>query len=234
MSIVKIISRAVGGGKIFKHFVLGLALNPRNLLQLANWMDNNFPPNSPQIVKWSTLERHGGKNSCWIETGTYRGDTTQKLSLISDRVFSIEPSEKLFKEAEIRLSGFSNVTLICGTSENSLEEVFEYICQEGWKSLSLWLDGHYSEGGTYKGVKDSPILEELKIISNYISNFEDLVILIDDVRYFDPRDTVNKDYPSIGVIIDWVESHGFSWSIEFDIFIAKKNILFPESKISDG
>ena len=82
----------------------------------------------------------------------------------------------------------------------------------------FWLDGHYSEGITAKGEKETPILEELKHIFNH--PIEDNIILIDDARCF----TGYGDYPNIeglkAVLLSRYPDNAFS--IEDDIIRTHK------------
>jgi hypothetical protein len=48
-----------------------------------------------------------------------------------------------------------------------------------------------------------------------------VVVMIDDIRCFDPD--VDAAYPSLDYLVDWARSHGFSWHIEHDIFVAKRS-----------
>ena len=46
-----------------------------------------------------------------------------------------------------------------GTSENMLDKVFSKITKP---NICIWLDGHFSEGITFKGLIDSPIKKRIK------------------------------------------------------------------------
>ena len=84
--------------------------------------------------------------------------------------------------------------------------------------ISFWLDGHYSKGDTFKGTKVTPIIYELETISNYISKYKKVLILIDDIRL---SHTKKQNYPSLDFYVDWAKSNNLSWTIEQDIFIMK-------------
>ena len=91
-------------------------------------------------------------------------------------------------------------------------------------SINFWLDGHYSAGATFKGLKDCPVEEELMAIESNIANFNDLSILIDDVRCFLPSNVTHSDYPTTDYLVDWARRMNLFWRIEHDIFIMlKKN-----------
>ena len=63
---------------------------------------------------------------------------------------------------------------------------------------------------------ETPIMIELKIIESYIKKFNNVNILIDDIRLFDGK---TQNYPNINEIVDWARKNNSSWCIEHDIFI---------------
>ena len=136
---------------------------------------------------------------------------------MSPHVYSIEPSEDFFNKACLRFKG-SNVTLIKGVSEIVLFELLPTLNGD----INFWLDGHYSEGETFKGDTECPVEDELKAIEENLNNFNAVTILIDDVRCFLPS-IKGKDYPSIDYLVDWARRHQMSWRIEHDIFIIQKS-----------
>ena len=166
-------------------------------------------------MKRKVLIRNGIDGATWVETGTYLGETTKFLSRGAVRVVSIEPEPDLYRRAQKRFSDIPNVELVNGTSEEVLEEVLNQI--EG--KVNFWLDGHYSAGVTYLGEKVSPIEEELSAIDRHFKKFEEIAVLVDDVRIFDPLVAEDSGYPTIDLLVDWAESHSLRWKIEHDIFI---------------
>ncbi len=187
----------------------------RNVYDVFKWCRfKKCSPPSPYLVKSSILVRHGIKNSSWVETGTYKGGTTSILAKRYPLVHTIEPSKECFKIASLNLRNYSNICLHLGTSEECLEE----ICKSLKGDISFWLDGHYSKGDTFKGTKVTPIIYELETISNYISKYKKVLILIDDIRL---SHTKKQNYPSLDFYVDWAKSNNLSWTIEQDIFIMK-------------
>jgi hypothetical protein len=68
-------------------------------------------------------------------------------------------------------------------------------------NLNFWLDGHYSDGITFKGDKDTPIVDELNHISMNLDRYNEVCVLIDDVRCFDPEcPYVFTGYPTPAVL----------------------------------
>jgi hypothetical protein len=132
-------------------------------------------------------------------------------------VISIEPSPKYFAYSESRLKKLKNVTLLNGSSE----DLFEGAITAGGPIVNLWLDGHFSEGGTFLGSKISPIEEELNAVMKQIDGFQRLVIFIDDVRLFPRSNDQETGYPKFQWLVDWCTKNGFSWQIQNDILIAE-------------
>jgi hypothetical protein len=174
-----------------------------------------YRENPPQFVKEKIFEKYALANSDWVETGAYKGKTTHFLSKRFPHVYSIEPDLELYKAAYNRFKG-KNVTLFNDVSENVLPELLHKL--KG--NLNFWLDGHYSEGITFRGKKDCPIIDELNAIEINFDNFKKLSIFIDDVRLFLSS---TYDYPSIDYLVDYTRRLHMKWRIVNDIFIMEKN-----------
>jgi hypothetical protein len=143
-----------------------------------------------------------------------RGYSSPSPNVIKRQVLlrhNLEP--KLFARAKERFRSTPNVEIIKDVSEAALPTILERISG----NLCLWLDGHYSAGGTYKGMADTPIKQELEAVRLNLGRFAKVHVLVDDVRLFgtDPA------YPTLDYLVDWCRANGFSWTIEHDIFIAR-------------
>lgn len=197
--------------------------NVKNTDKEANvykdWSDREFAPPSPYFIKQKVLLRNGLRDATWVETGTYMGDTTKFLSEIATMVYSIEPEPTLFSQAEQKFSNTSNVKIIKGLSEEVLPKLLPTISG----NVCFWLDGHYSEGITFKGPQDTPIIDELTVIGENIAPMGKFVVMIDDVRCFDPKNPAYSSYPPVDFLVDWARKHNLTWHIEHDIFIAKNH-----------
>ncbi len=208
--------------RILKIFLIYLKFDIRDfkrIFSLFRWFkEQKFSPPSPDFVKRETLKRHSIKNCTWIETWTFKGETTRFLANNFPSVHTVEPSALLIENAQNKLQGYKNINFHKGTSE----EVFEDICASLKGDLCFWLDGHYSSGSTYKAHLSTPIKHELEVIKKHLSSFNNVVILIDDVRCSFRE---NTDYPSLNYYVDWANSINFNWSIEHDIFIIKPKNL---------
>jgi hypothetical protein len=186
--------------------------------QIKGWRKRSYLGNSPQIVKEKVFIKYSIAAAQWVETGTFYGATTDFLAKKFVHVHSIEPSVDLFNLASLRFKG-RNVTLHNDVSEN----ILKVLLPELQGDINFWLDGHYSEGNTFKGDKDCPVEDELNAIEANLNNFSKISILIDDVRCFLSKEANFLDYPSIDYLVDWARKNKFSWSIEHDIFIMKNH-----------
>jgi len=183
---------------------------------LENWEQRGFSMPAPKRVKWSVLSRYGRATDTWIETGTYRGDTTAFLAKEAAHVYSIEPGPDLAKAATERFADNDRVTIAEGLSEDRLPEILAKV--EG--PVSFWLDGHFSAGVTHRGPADTPIREELAAIEEHLPRLGEVRVLVDDVRCFDPTNPGFSTYPTRGWLVEWAERNKLNWAIEHDIFAA--------------
>ena len=181
------------------------------------WVKRGYAAPSPHFVKQTVLVRNAIPGSIWVETGTYLGQTTKVLSKHGSFVHSIEPEPKLYLDAADYFKSYSNVHIIKGSSEEVFPSLLPNLCED----INFWLDGHYSAGITFKGPRDTPILEELAQISANLSHFRNVCVMVDDVRCFNPEIDEYSTYPSLNVLVDWANKNGLSWHIEHDIFVAK-------------
>jgi hypothetical protein len=111
------------------------------------------------------------------------------------KLFSIEISHELAHKAQQRFAGDSHIQIIENDSAVALKELVPSIHEPAL----FWLDGHYSGGNTGKGVKETPIMEELDTI---LASNIDHVVLVDDARCFGTE----KDYPSLSELEKFVRS----------------------------
>jgi hypothetical protein len=186
--------------------------------EITLWQQRGFSLPAPQEVKLNVLKRHGGQN-LWIETGTYEGTTTKSLAEFAKKVISIEPSLELSQKAKKKFSNVESVTIVTGTSEESLDSILNSLNESELSDVTFWLDGHFSDGFTFKGKIDTPIVEELGIICSHLGSIQKITILIDDVRCFKPNEIKFSHYPSLSYLVNWAQENKFEWQIEQDIFI---------------
>jgi len=189
------------------------------ILETWHWIRRRYGPPSPSFIKRAVLVRNGLSDCTWVETGTYRGTTTRELAKHASRVISIEPDPVLCAKARVKLRQLDNVTIFHGLSEEILPEILSTI--EG--NVCFWLDGHFSGGVTFKGPQDTPVREELSVIARFISRFDNVVVLVDDIRMFEQGD-YTLAYPPVELLVEWANSNHLKWKIEHDIFVASNEV----------
>lgn len=105
-----------------------------------------------------------------VETGTYRGTTTEALAQSGASVLTIEGQGRNYGFARARLRRLSNVKIELGDSRERLRILFEKMnggVRPG--SIFAYLDAHWDA--------DLPLRDELEIIFNWDS---DAIVMIDD------------------------------------------------------
>ncbi len=104
-----------------------------------------------------------------IETGTYRGGTTQYLSQVqSAPIYSIESEPRFHYYARLRLRDSDNVELFLGDSRSGLRELAARPDLRDAR-LFFYLDAHWYD--------DLPLLGEMQIIAD---SWKEWVVLVDD------------------------------------------------------
>lgn len=173
--------------------------------QIRKWRAEGFSVPPPPAVKHATIIEYAKRFSAdvLVETGTCFGDTVAATKRYFQHVYSIELSPVLHEQAKRRFSGDPQVTLVVGDSGSVLKDVLRDIRT---KPL-FWLDAHYSGGCTARGVTDTPIEEELSIVLSYCP---DSIVLIDDARVFNGRDS----YPTLAKVRSLVAQRAPSWRME--------------------
>lgn len=138
---------------------------------------------------------------CFIETGTYLGDTTEIAAKYFPSVYTIELGKDLFEKAQKRFSKKKNISLHLGDST----ELLPCILKQAKDKSVIFLDAHFSMGTTVKGEDNTPIITELNHIKK--SKHTNSVIIIDDIRmFYDPlislEDSFMGGYPSLNTIVE--------------------------------
>lgn len=120
-----------------------------------------------------------------LETGTYRGVTTEWLAAFGRPVHSIEVEPRFHHFARRRLEHCPNVTLVLGNSQTAIEGELATALRN--KSVFAYLDAHWRE--------HLPLKEEIAAIAELARDF---VILIDDFQVPNDPGYVFDDYGPVG------------------------------------
>lgn len=187
-----------------------------DVFRIYRWVKAGYAPPAPHFVKQKVISTNSIKSGSWIETGTYLGSTTKKLSKSGASVYSIEPQTELYEHNLRRFRNKPNVRIFHGSSEECFPEVIKLVNGP----TNFWLDGHYSGGDTYQGDTTTPVLMELDQISLHINEIGKIAVFVDDVRCFYPGYSSSEEYPHVNSLVQWANGLGLNWKIEQDIFIA--------------
>lgn len=161
--------------------------------------------------------------SVFVETGTYLGDTAFSLSSVFNKVISIELSEELYAKACERFRNVANITLLKGDSPEQLRRALQL---SGTERTIVWLDAHYSGEGTAKAQSNTPVVNEIDVLSRHGNGLE--IILIDDIRLFTEvkpgfltHESING-YPDLKAIIELLRAtpHQYECFVIGDILVA--------------
>lgn len=149
----------------------------------------------------------------FIETGTYKAQTTTWAAENFKRVVSIEANEELHQRAVKVLGDTKNTRLILGDSAEELGKVARRLK----KPALIWLDAHWCKG--VKELPECPLVDELKAIrESGLAHF----ILIDDARLFtSPPNPPHKaeEWPAYGEVKGMIPE-GYYITIWNDAIIA--------------
>lgn len=161
-----------------------------------HYVVNGAPVPPLDQFKWAVLlafqQWSGAK--VLVETGTYRGDTTESLRPYFERVETVEADPMLFAAAQKRFAATPNVRLHFGDSAKLLPAILAELKQKA----VFWLDAHWCGNNTFGDYLSAAIMPELEAI--FAHHVADHVILIDDARYF----CGHYGYPSVNQLRRWV------------------------------
>jgi hypothetical protein len=112
-----------------------------------------------------------------IETGTYRGTTTDLMAATGLPIYTIENDPRLYGYSRMRFYTRRNVNVLCGDSRKTMTELFTGPLQMLRREvLFVYLDAHWEH--------DLPLTEELDIVFAHAPNS---IAMIDDFQVpFDP------------------------------------------------
>lgn len=169
----------------------------------------------PQSKKIKTLQKFMLQDAIWIETGTYRGTTTNQLSKVCKKIYTIEASENLYLQASYRFRNNPRISVLFGPSP----QILKIILKDLGGKVNFWLDAHFSHGQTYQGEFDSPLMEELTEILKHVSGFVDFRIFVDDAHYITTDSANYSGYPTHAEFKYFCSNNNLSIKILNDIFI---------------
>jgi len=115
----------------------------------------------------------------FVETGTYKGDSIDRVKPYFNRLYSVELSEYYYNISKERFDSDPLVQIIHGDAIDVIRQLGPDI---RGKSVLFWLDSHWCDAQATEGTTSQcSLLGELRAID--VLN-KDSVILIDDARLF--------------------------------------------------
>jgi hypothetical protein len=122
---------------------------------------------------------------CFIETGTYGGDTTARMSNSNyfESLYTIEEQEDRWVRFNDKMKEKENVHCIHGTSQQRLIEIVQ-TCP---RPALFFLDAHYlgRRGAPERDSRICPVIDELNAIASTYNRHD--CVIIDDVHYMSYR-----------------------------------------------
>lgn len=133
--------------------------------------------------------------ACIVETGTFRGTTTEWMSAFQIPVFTVEAQDDHFGFSRARLGHIANVHLEQGDSRAFLRTLLAGPLAARTTEASLvYLDAHWKD--------DLPLAEELDIVFSALPR---AVVMIDDFAVPDEPQYGYDDYgPGKALVADYI------------------------------
>jgi len=133
----------------------------------------------------------------FIETGTYKAQSSIWASQVFKNVHTIENSKAIFDDNIELIKKYPQINFHYGHSKVILTQILENLKSEA----IIWLDAHWSGMDTYGENDECPLIDEINTI---ITSNPNHIILIDDARLFlmpPPLPHLAKQWPSIKEIV---------------------------------
>lgn len=143
-----------------------------------------------------------------IETGTFRGATTEFMSEHSKLpVYTVEAESRIFHYAKLKLRRHKNIKISLGDSRDFICRLIEDKSIPK-NNVFFYLDAHWQE--------DLPLYKEVELIGN---NWQNAVIMIDDFKVSDDAGYIFDDY-----------GNGKRLSLEYLLPLLKDwSVFFPKA-----
>ena len=130
----------------------------------------------PQLLELLRLQTGA---DCFVETGTFEGQSLTIAAKFFAECHSVEVSPDYHRKAQKRFAGIPTISLALGSSPEFLQRKQEYFAS---RPTIFWLDAHWC-AAEHTGGSDgqSPLMEELCALR---SIHPQSAILIDDARLY--------------------------------------------------
>lgn len=200
-----------------KALLTSLVLNP-SIIQFRNCKSWDLCSLDESFIKMIAM---AFKAPIFVETGTFRGDSTERASRYFPFIHTIELANDLFELCQNRFKGNSSITLHHGDSALILQTIVPILD----KKAVFFLDAHNSGGGTAKGETNTPILTEIRTVLQ--KALFDPILVIDDTRmFYEPlcnvEGTIMEGYPSLIQVVDTILAikKNYKFALISDVLVA--------------
>ena len=171
----------------------------------------------PYVIGWS--RRILGENVVAVETGTFRGDTSDLLAREFGSCVTIERSAALAEKARARFADDTAVTVLEGSSRDRLAEALP--ADEA--PAFFWLDAHGVYDYVGPDTDENPLLEELETILSRRAKSPN-VIAVDDARGMGTQ----PDWPPLNEVFAILDRYDYAGVIVDDALIAAPKAGDPD------
>jgi FkbM family methyltransferase len=165
----------------------------------------------PPIAEFALKLRDRIGINTLVETGTYRGESTQWAALNFENVDTLDIDEGFVHHAMMKCDGLENIKFRLGDSRKVLPRIVARLTGPAL----FWLDAHNAGGIFGDGPDDCPIIEELMTI---LCSPHRHAILIDDACCFIPPQPHDPEaYPEYGRIKAMAREAGRLCDVAHDV-----------------
>jgi len=151
-------------------------------------------PLTYEEIKEATNGRKHSNIRNFVETGTYKGDTTMLAAAHYENVYTTEICYERYEESKKRAedAGVTNIDFLFGDSI----ELLEIIAPKVTDGAVFFIDAHISgQDSSWNGSERVPLMNELEVILKY--NVGPSVFIIDDLRFWRGKEQEAWDWSEI-------------------------------------
>lgn len=194
------------------HAAVGHAID---LYRLARY--EVFHPHSYSKFRMIKGMQRRTRATMLIETGTFRGVTTRRCVPLFERIYTIEIQADLARAARAYLASFPHVTVIGG---DATQEVPRLLADGRVRDALIFLDGHFSGGGTGRGASVEPAIDILELLGRHLGSIRG--VIVDDFREFGVQEGWPKKWELIRTAEELFVPAGFRLGIHLDQLLLER------------
>lgn len=177
--------------------------------------------NQPRFIQKSLFAAAVGlanKKINFVETGTYIGASTYKISSLFQNLSTIEASPELYEAARQLLCRCDNINCHLGNSS----ELLKQLSTAYLNNSVVFLDAHYSTGLTSKLYGACPVIDEIRIL---LDKSPSAIVVVDDIRTMNGK----NGYPTLSQIFSKLPSNiKFDFIFDQMIFTGSGIVEYPQ------